>query len=350
MSRVAVIEQSGGGSGKGAGAGKEQGTKHRSAPKVKFTPSEDNLLRKLVAKYGENKWEEVASQIPGRNIRQCHDRWFYYLNPNVKKTPWTEEEENLLFKCVKEIGPHWVRITRFFEGRTDTQIKNKWNVLKRRMEYDNKFAKDNKAANAAVNATKQATGVEEQIDPVPVPINTPQPQVRIPQQPVLPVLATNDSNPIKLPSLQEDISPQRTPIPPIHIMDQMVPPPPAPANIHLPPPLLIPPTTSSSHKIAATADIHELLSPTNSKSNAFGNGSQPIIKIQPVPQSNPIIRTEPKIIVKPIPQIHKYDHLQDNMNIAMPELVMPMPPKVIKKLETGTNPFAMGGMQEQTGN
>ena len=110
--------------------------KHRSAPKVKFTQSEDTLLKKLVSKYGENKWEEIASQIPGRNTRQCHDRWVYYLNPNVKKSPWTEEEEKMLCKCVREIGPHWVRIARFFEGSTDTQIKNKWNVLKRRMDYD----------------------------------------------------------------------------------------------------------------------------------------------------------------------------------------------------------------------
>ena len=144
MSRIAVLDQISQGS-HNAQQHSDMVAKHRSSPKVKFTQSEDTLLKKLVSKYGENKWEEIASQIPGRNTRQCHDRWFYYLNPNVKKGPWTEEEEKMLFKCVKEIGPHWVRISKLFEGRTDTQIKNKWNVLKRRMEYDKQFNNANEA-------------------------------------------------------------------------------------------------------------------------------------------------------------------------------------------------------------
>ena len=121
------------------GAAPEQKTRKKPGQKVKFTLSEDNLLQKLVEKMGDTNWVEIAAMIPGRNPRQCHDRWFYYLSPNVKKTPWTEEEELLLCKCVREIGPHWVRISRMFEGRTDTQIKNKWNVLKRRIDFDHVY-------------------------------------------------------------------------------------------------------------------------------------------------------------------------------------------------------------------
>ena len=121
------------------GAAPEPKTRKKPGQKVKFTLSEDNLLQKLVEKMGDTNWVEIAAMIPGRNPRQCHDRWFYYLSPNVKKTPWTEEEELLLCKCVREIGPHWVRISRMFEGRTDTQIKNKWNVLKRRIDFDHVY-------------------------------------------------------------------------------------------------------------------------------------------------------------------------------------------------------------------
>ena len=105
-------------------------------PKNKFTLSEDALLKSLVLKYGENKWDDIANILVGRNARQCRDRWEYYLSPKVNNAPWTDEEEARLVKLVNEIGFHWVRIARLFPGRTDTQIKNKWNVLKRRMDAD----------------------------------------------------------------------------------------------------------------------------------------------------------------------------------------------------------------------
>ena len=104
--------------------------------KKKFTISEDALLRSLVKKYGENNWERVTEFMCGRNVRQCKDRWEYYLSPKVNNSPWTEEEEAKLVQHVNELGPRWVKISKLFPGRTDTQIKNKWNVLKRRMEAD----------------------------------------------------------------------------------------------------------------------------------------------------------------------------------------------------------------------
>ena len=107
-----------------------------SRTKSKFTLSEDALLKSLVMLYGEDNWEEVAAKIKGRNPRQCKDRWFLYLSPHINHSPWTDEEENLLIALVNELGPHWVKIAKHFQGRTDTQIKNKWNVIKRKMESD----------------------------------------------------------------------------------------------------------------------------------------------------------------------------------------------------------------------
>ena len=99
--------------------------------KNKFTSDEDQRLKDLVHEYGENSWEEVAEQMPGRNVRQCKDRWTRYLSPSVNKSKWTNEEEKLLIKLVKDLNFKWVQISKHFKGRTDNQIKNKWNTLKK---------------------------------------------------------------------------------------------------------------------------------------------------------------------------------------------------------------------------
>ena len=125
-------------------------TSNLKMKKNKFTAAEDKLLTDLVNKFTETRpinykltlsddmWEQIAKMIPNRNARQCHDRWCFYLSPTVKKTPWTEEEEKQLIDLINTIGPHWVSISKQMPGRTDTQIKNRWNVIKRRNEVDRK--------------------------------------------------------------------------------------------------------------------------------------------------------------------------------------------------------------------
>ena len=105
----------------------------RPHPKVKFTKEEDEKLRSIVAKYGESDWDMIADMMPGRNQRQCRERWLNYLSPSVNKEPWTREEDQLLIDKHNELGSRWVKIARFFTGRSDTAIKNRWMVLQRKI-------------------------------------------------------------------------------------------------------------------------------------------------------------------------------------------------------------------------
>ena len=69
----------------------------------KFDPSEDELLINLVGTHGEN-WKLISEFIPGRNPKQCRERWNLYLKPDINKSPFTEDEDRLLLEKVRELG------------------------------------------------------------------------------------------------------------------------------------------------------------------------------------------------------------------------------------------------------
>ncbi|OHT15998.1 Myb-like DNA-binding domain containing protein [Tritrichomonas foetus] len=104
----------------------------RSHPRCSFTQDEDNFLVDLVAQFGDDNWNTIASYMESRNPRQCKDRYTSYLSPSIKNDPYSEEEDNLLKQKYEELGPKWVRISRFFHNRTDISVKCRWAVLNRR--------------------------------------------------------------------------------------------------------------------------------------------------------------------------------------------------------------------------
>jgi hypothetical protein len=96
---------------------------------------EDILLRKLVSEIGENNWARIAAEMRNRNPRQCRERWFNYLSPNIRNVPWTDVEDALLVNKVKEYGQSWHRIAQFFPMRTDINIKNRYHVISKKRHH-----------------------------------------------------------------------------------------------------------------------------------------------------------------------------------------------------------------------
>ena len=66
--------------------------KGKAQPKTKWTPEEDEILTKAVAERGY-RWSEISKLIPGRIGKQCRERFLNRLNPQIKKSCWTEEED-----------------------------------------------------------------------------------------------------------------------------------------------------------------------------------------------------------------------------------------------------------------
>uniref|UniRef100_A0A670YSY7 Small nuclear RNA activating complex polypeptide 4 n=1 Tax=Pseudonaja textilis TaxID=8673 RepID=A0A670YSY7_PSETE len=95
-----------------------------------WTPKEDALLLKAVAKYGERDWYKIRAEVPGRNDLQCRDRYLHSLHYDIKKGKWSQEEEKKLIELTEKYGRgHWAKIASELPHRSGSQCLSKWKIL-----------------------------------------------------------------------------------------------------------------------------------------------------------------------------------------------------------------------------
>ena len=90
--------------------------------------SEDEILKAAVMKYGKNQWPRIASLLVRKSAKQCKARWYEWLDPAIKKTPWTREEEEKLLHLVKVMPTAWRTIAPII-GRTAAQCLEHYEKL-----------------------------------------------------------------------------------------------------------------------------------------------------------------------------------------------------------------------------
>ena len=111
-----------------------------------WLPEEDAKLIELV-QLEQNKsagssiqlkldWAAIAHQIPGRISKNVRERWKRYIDPAIKKVPWSSEEDSALLQGHQRVGSKWTTIAQMdcLIGRTGEAIKTRWKKLQREKE------------------------------------------------------------------------------------------------------------------------------------------------------------------------------------------------------------------------
>ena len=69
-------------------------------------------------------WARIAERVPGRNAKQCRERWYNHQKPGLDKTPLTDAEDAKLRGLVAKHGHSGALLAREFPNRSENKIKN----------------------------------------------------------------------------------------------------------------------------------------------------------------------------------------------------------------------------------
>jgi pre-mRNA-splicing factor CDC5/CEF1 len=107
---------------------------------------EDEVLKAAISKYGLNQWARCASLIAKKTAKQCKLRWqeckcshsrawmgqasnnAVGLDPTIKKTEWSREEDEKLLSLAKFMPTQWRTISQIV-GRSTSQCLERYNKL-----------------------------------------------------------------------------------------------------------------------------------------------------------------------------------------------------------------------------
>jgi hypothetical protein len=108
--------------------------KKSTIQKCNWIKREDEELIRLIRENGTRQWSQIAATFnanlgSNRNGKQCRERWVNFLNPEIKKDPFSLEEDILILERRLSIGNKWSEIIKEMPGRTENNVKNRFNMM-----------------------------------------------------------------------------------------------------------------------------------------------------------------------------------------------------------------------------
>ncbi|CAM9670177.1 unnamed protein product [Ectocarpus fasciculatus] len=154
------VRQSGGGERKGD-ENKDKSTARCQAEgalvKGPWTTEEDQIIIECINEK-MTRWSEIAERVEGRVGKQCRERWFNHLDPTLKKSSWTPEEDEILVQGQARFGNSWTKIAKLLPGRSENAVKNRWNSAARKKSTTNSQRRVSEWTNAAMPSEGRTGG------------------------------------------------------------------------------------------------------------------------------------------------------------------------------------------------
>ena len=111
------------------------------------TSDDRRLVNYVVSTYIERDyaidWDDVARQLKGsgKTGEQCYRRWKCSLDPTKNRSRWTEKDDISLLKFQSILGNKWNKIGKLLNNRTEVDVKNRFNGLKKKEEQSQRHLK-----------------------------------------------------------------------------------------------------------------------------------------------------------------------------------------------------------------
>ncbi|XP_057810662.1 transcription factor MYB62-like [Salvia miltiorrhiza] len=160
-----------------------------------WTLEEDNLLIQYVSSHGEGRWNSLA-KFAGlkRTGKSCRLRWLNYLKPDIKRGNFSPHEQLLILELHSKWGNRWSKIAQHLPGRTDNEIKNYWRTRVQKQARQLKVDSNSKKFLEAIRTFWMPRLMEKMEQNSPSTVSSPSSSIAAaPSSPAISQLAPPDS-------------------------------------------------------------------------------------------------------------------------------------------------------------